>query len=294
MSDMLLHVLLTAAFALVSVGLGTWMGVRRGLKPAGLCLYGVLAAALGLFLGRAIYCAVEWYNIFLDEMGGFAGMGPFFDPNMGSVNVIGLICGVLLAAPIAAAVMKESAAEYLDIAAVPGLMMYALGRVIEPLTGQGYGDFMEIYIYVCYVEAALTVLVIAAVLLLRGKVRRPGTLMQYALTLLCLSQIFPEALRFDNVLYVFVFCRVTHLGMAVLLGLTLIRLLVQGGRKGLAAKEIVIDAAAFAAGIGLCIASIFALDKTNWPKLLVYAMLLLSLIGLGVVICRRIHKEDIR
>ena len=48
-----------------------------------------------------------------------------------------------------------------------------------------------------------------------------------------------------------------------------------------------------AVGIGLCIGAIFALDKTNWPKLAVYAGLLLALVELGFVVCRRIAKEDV-
>lgn len=286
------HWFLVAVFALAVTALAAFLGKKQGLKPAGMILYGALSAGLGLFLGRAIYCAVCWYEVFQDEMGEFLGLAPFFDPAVGSVNVIGVVCGVLLAAPIAAAIMKEKAADYLDAAIAPGLVMYILARVIEPLTGQGYGDFMEMYVSVCYMEAVLTAMVLVAVLLLKKKVRRPGTLAQYALTLWCLCQIFPESLRCDNVLYVLVFARVTHLGLAVMLGLTLIRLLVQGAKHGLDKKSILLDVLGLVAGIGLCIATIFALDKTNLPKLLVYAAMLLSLVELGFVICRRIHKED--
>ena len=91
-----------------------------------------------------------------------------------------------------------------------------------------------------------------------------------------------------------VFARVTHLGLALTLGVVLIRLLVQGARKGLSAKAILVDAIALAAGIGLCIATIFALDKTNLPKLLVYAGMLFSIAELGFIICRRISQEDRR
>ena len=117
---------------------------------------------------------------------------------------------------------------------------------------------------------------------------------QRALVLLCLSQILPEALRRDNVLYVLIFARVTHLGLAFTIGLTLIRLLVQGAKQGLDARSIILVIIGLAAGIGLCIATIFALDKTNLPKLLVYAAMLVSLVELGFVNFRRIRKEDIR
>lgn len=305
------YAVLMAVFSALAVGLAAFLGAKKGLKPAGLCLYGVLAAVIGLFLGRAIYCAVLWDWVFLDALGEFIGISPFFDVYNGSVNVIGILCGVLLAAPIAAAVMKEKTARYLDAAVIPGLALFAAARLIEPMSGQGYGDLLmepalcffplalvndmgDYSLSVCFIEAVLAALVLLCVFLLQKKVRRDGTLAQYALVLLCLSQILPESLRRDDVLYVFIFARVTHLGLAFAIGLTLIRLLVQGARTGLDTKSIVVDAVGLAVGIGLCIAAIFALDKTNLPSLLVYAVMVLSLLELGYVVCRRIHKEDIR
>lgn len=289
---MLLYAILMTAFAIGMTVLGALLGKKRGLKPAGLCLYGALSAALGMLVGRGIHCAVTWYEVFFDPMGEFLGVKAFFDPTIGGVNVIGMMIGVLLAAPIAAVIMKEKAADYLDAAAIPALGMYILARVIEPLTGQGYGDFMEMYVDVCYLEAILTAIVLLVVLWLSKRVQRPGTLAQYALVLWALVQIFPESLRCDNVLYVLVFARVTHLGLAFTVGLTLLWLLWKASKKGLGKKVILLDVLGLAAGIGLCIGMIFALDKTNWPKLLVYAGLLLALVELGFVVCRRIALED--
>lgn len=293
MYDMTLYAILMAVFAVGMTALAAFLGKKKGLKAVGICLYGALAAALGMFLGRAVYCAVCWYEVFFDVMGDFAGVLPFFDSTIGGVNVMGVAAGLLLAAPIAAAIMKEKAAAYLDAAAIPALGMYILARVIEPLTGQGYGDFMEMYVDVCYLEAILTAIVLGVVIWLGKRVRRPGTLAQYALVLWALVQIFPESLRCDNVLYVLVFARVTHLGLACTVGFALLRLLWQGAKHGLGKKEIALDVLGLAAGIGLCIGMIFALDKTNWPKLAVYAGLLLALVELGFVVCRRIAKEDV-
>ena len=57
-------------------------------------------------------------------------------------------------------------------------------------------------------------------------------------------------------------------------------------------REITLDLLGLAAGLGLAIGTIFALDKTNWPKPLVYVMMIAALTWLGFVICRRIRKED--
>lgn len=286
------HWLLMAACFLAVMVMAAVLGKKRGLKPSGVGLYGILAAALGLLLGRAIYSAVNWYVVFTDALGEFVGIGAFFNPFVGSVNVMGLMAGLLLAAPVTAAITKEKAAAYLDAAVIPVLTMYILARAIEPLSGQGYGDFMDREVCVAWVEAGLTAVLLAFVPFLRKKSVKAGTLAQYALTLWCLLQIMPECLRCDEVLYVFIFARVTHLGLAVTIGLTLIRLLVVGGRKGLTSREIILDVVGLAVGIGLCIATIFALDKTNLPKLLVYAVMLLSLVELGFVNCRRIHLAD--
>ncbi len=266
---------------------------KQSLDGRKLCLYGLLSAALGLLIARGIYCAVSWYDVFMDEMGEFAGIGPFFDPNLGSANVMGFVAGLLLAAPIAGKLTHVRAADLLDAAAVPALVLYILARAIEPLSGQGYGDMMGFEVCVCWLEAVLTVFVLIAVCLLRGKVRRPGTLFLYGLVLWCLVQILPESLRTDDSLFVLVFARVTHLGLAVTLGMTLLALLWKG-RRHIPGRETALDVIGLAAGIGVCIGTIFALDKTNWPKLLVYGLMILSLIELGFVICRRIHKEDIR
>jgi len=289
--DMPLHWPLAALCAVLCAGLYAFTARRKGLCRAAL-LHAVLTALLGLFLARAIYAAVCWYDIFLDEMGNFEGVWAFFDPTIGNMNVIGFLAGLLIAAPIAARLGKVNTASLLDASVVPALTMYILARAIEPLSGQGYGDLMEMEVSVCWLEAALTAAVlVVCVLFLHKNSRKPGTCFQYALTLWCLTQILPESLRCDEALFVLVFARVTHLGLAVTLGLTLIRLLI-AGRKQLTAKAVVLDVVGLAAGLGLAIGSIFALDKTNWPKPLVYLLMIAAIVWLGVVICRRICLED--
>ena len=292
LGDFPLHWLLISLCGIACTLLAAFVARKHQLPAMAGALHAVLTAALGLFIGRAIYSAVCWYDLFLDAMGEFQGVAAFFDPTIGSVNVMGFVAGLLLAAPIAARITKVQTASLLDASAIPALTMYILARAIEPLTGQGYGDFMEQEVSVCWLEAALTaLLLVVCIFLMMKKCRKPGVFFQYALTLWCLVQILPESLRCDEALFVFVFARVTHLGLAVTLGFTLIRLLI-AGRKHLSGKVIALDIAGLAAGLGLAIGSIFALDKTNWPKPLVYLLMIAALVLLGFVICRRIHKED--
>ena len=287
------------------------LGKKQGVKAACMGLYGLLAAAIGLFLGRAIYCAVKWEWIFLDELGRFIGVGPLFDFANGGISVVGLMIGALLAAPIAASITKEKPGRCLDAAAIPVVLLFTLARAAEIVCRKGLGNLLEnkalcffplaiqnsmgdYVLSVGFIEAVLAALVLVSVICLQKKAKRPGTLALYALVLLCLSQILPETFRRDQVLYVFIFARVTHLGLAFGAGLPLICLLVQGAKKGLPAKTIVLEVLGLAAGIGLCIGTIFALDKTNLPKLLVYAVMVISLVEWGFVVCRRIAKEDAR
>ena len=288
-----IHWLALLGCGVVTLMLALHLSRKRGFSVQQVCLYGLIAAALGFVIGRGVYCVICFEDIFMDEMGEFAGPWRFFDSTVGSVNVMGFVAGILLAAPITAALTKRKAAEYLDMAVAPALVMYILARAVEPLSGQGVGDFIEMEVCVSHIEAVLTAILLAFVPFLRGKSRKAGTLFQYVLTLWCLAQILPESLRLDDSLSVFVFARVTHLGLAVTLGVTLLRLLVKNGKQ-IGAKGVALDVIGLAAGLGLAIGAIFALDKTNWPKLLVYAMMVAALVWLGYVICRRIHKEDVR
>lgn len=289
-----LHGLLLFAGCVCAMVLSALTAKANGLTRSAVWTYSVLAAVLGLMLGRGVYCAVCSDSVFYDAMGDFTGVMPFFDPTIGSANVMGVVAGLLLAAPAAAKQTGVKAGALLDHAVIPGMLLYVFARAIEPLSGQGYGDLMGMEVSVCWIEAVLTLVLLAIVPFLRRKSRKDGTLAQYALVLWCLLQIMPESLRCDEALYVLTFARVTHLGLAVTIGLTLIRLLVLEGKRGLDKKAIALDVLGLAAGIGVCIGTIFALDKTNWPKTLVYGAMLLSLAELGFVILRRIRLADQR
>ena len=208
------YAVLMAVGFLMAMVLGVALGKRKGLKPAGMWIYGGLAAVLGLLIGRGVYCAVRWDMVSVNEWGEFGSPLAFFDLWAGSINVMGVVAGVLLAAPLAALITREKAAAYLDAAVIPGLALYIFARAVEPFSGQGYGFFIDTAVSVSMIELVLTLLVLAAVIFMGKKVHRPGTLAQYALVLWCLVQILPESLRCDEALYVFVFARVTHLGLA--------------------------------------------------------------------------------
>jgi prolipoprotein diacylglyceryltransferase len=296
--------------ALVACVWTVYRAHKYGAGEGGAVFFSALSGALGLFLGRAIYCGVRFNVLFYDPMGDFVGFAPFVDLNQGGVSVIGVIFGVLLAALLAGAVSgKGKALALLDSAAVPGLALFAWARFVEPLSGLGFGDVIENEAFcrfpfaienswgdyclsVCFIEAVLAALLALTMLIAGRFCRKKGTVGGIALALLCVSQIMPESLRHDDVLLLFIFARVSQMGYAVLLAGTLAAGLIRGGKRGLNGKTMVLEIVLLLLGLGILIGAEFALDKTNWPDAAVYAGMIATLLALGFLVVRRLAKED--
>ena len=99
------------------------------------------------------------------------------------------------------------------------------------------------------------------------------------MVLFCAFQILFESLREDEVIS-FGFVRAGQLLCAItLFALMACGLFRRGGLKG---KKIVSFIAYFLL-IGVIVGMEFAIDKTNWPILLIYGLVLLSCMGLALV-----------
>ena len=298
--------------ALGALFAAVWMvyrAPRHGAGTGGAILYVVLAGVLSLGLGRAVYCGVRFTRLFYDARGNFVGFAPFLDFSQGGVSVIGVLLGILLSACIAGPITGNSPLCLLDGTAIPGMLLFTYARLIEPLSGMGFGDLVSVEflcrppfafdngmgdysLSVCFIEAVLAFIVFIVLLFLGRGCKKKGTLAAYALTLLCVTQIVPESLRLDDVLFLFIFARVTQLGYAVLMAGTLFAALIRGGRRGLGAGVIVLEIVLLLLGIALLVGGEFALDKTNVSNLLIYAAMTAVLLALGFLIIRRIRKED--
>ena len=272
-------------------------------------LFVLLSGVLGLGLGRAVYCGVRYERLFFDPRGEFIGLAPFLDFSQGGVNVIGVLLGVLLAALLSGLLCRRSVLAILDSACVPGLALFAYARFVEPFSGMGFGDLVfeealcrfpfamengmgDYALSVCFIEAVLAFVaaVIAFIVDIRSK--KNGTAAGVALALLCVTQILPESLRLDDVLFLFIFARVSQIGYAALLAGVLAASLIRGGRRGLSGKIIALEIVLLLLGVGVCIGAEFALDKTNLPNILVYAVMLAALLGMGFLTVHRVMKED--
>jgi prolipoprotein diacylglyceryltransferase len=283
--------------------------VKKGLKKSTTFLYMLFAVPLALFLARLIYCAVRYEWIFLDEMGEFGGLWHFFEIGNGGLNIVGAIVGCLLTGVVCARITHQKAGAILDSAAPWGALLIAIARFAQPLSGQGYGDLVEspaLCFYplalqnewgewslaVCTIEGILALLLFFVLLYWGRKTKRAGTLCLYFLTLFCASQIIPQSLRSDDVLFIFIFARVTQMGyMFLLLGAAAYAGARTVKRAGVTNK-LVGEWLLIVLGVIVCIGAEFALDKTNLPDVLVYAAMAAALLGIAVLICLRIKKED--
>jgi prolipoprotein diacylglyceryltransferase len=215
----------------------------------------------------------------------------------------------LLAGLLCAGITHQKAGAVLDSAAPFGALLIAIARFAQPLLGQGYGDLVEspaLCFYplalqnewgewslaVCNMEGILSLALFFVLIGLGRKTKRAGTLSLYFLTLFCASQIVPQSLRSDDVLFIFIFARVTQIGyMVLLLGAAACagaRTVKRAGVTGRLIGEWML----VALGVIICIGAEFALDKTNLPDVLVYAVMVAALASMAALILRRIKKED--
>ena len=300
--EITVYSLLACALGAVCFGLylGAW---NRTGRPAGAAwFFGLLAALLALLLGRGVYCAVRHNAMFFDGMGDYRGLWPFFFLNEGSVSVVGVLAGFLLAGLLAGKLTGVGAAPLLDAAALPGLLLFALMRFIEPLSGQGYGPLVESRLLcwpplsidsgwgdwslsVCFIEGLLALAALAAVWKLPH--RKAGTRALLALALLCATQIIPEIPRQDNVLLMFIFAPVTQMGYAVLLFGCLLAAL-----RSFPRKTRVLEAGLLLLGIALVGGGEFALDKSEWSHALLYAGMIAVMAAMLALVLRRILAAD--
>ena len=306
-----LYALLAILGFILAAGLSCFFAPRHKISRGNAAVFALLAGVLSLMLGRIIYCVVRFDSLFHDEIGNSLGLAPFFDMGIGSVSIVGAALGIPLAALICACAAHQKMASFLDLAALPATAYFCFMRFIEPLSGQGYGDFVENPAFcfyplarptawdewlqsICSIEAILILAVLIALWFLQKRTRRQGSLALYAAALLAATQVLPEAFRRDNVLYIFIFARVTHIGCAFVLFFSLLIPLIHGKKHGLSTRALVVELLLMLLGLGLCIGVIYALDKTTISQALLYTVMVLDLAGLTFPACRRIHLEDRR
>ncbi len=282
----------------------------QGHKKALVPVFLFLALPLALFFARLIFSFVRFEEVFLDEFGEFKGLGSFFQPESHGFSIIGNMLGGLLAALLTAKLLGLNPGYVLDSAAAPAALLIGLARLIEPLNGQGYGemvsspflgffplsltnDWGESLLSVSFIEGVLALTLLAVLLAASKRFFRPGMKALFFLVFFSLSQILPESWRRDDVLFIFIFARVTQVGYAALFMGAVACLGVLAVRRDGFSCTLLCEWFLTVFGVLVCVGCEFALDKTNLPDLLVYLVMALTLSGLALITGRRMMKTEV-
>lgn len=228
-----------AAGALLYLCAAGVLGYLRRLPAGTVRLYGLLALPLGLLLARAAFCAVNW-EYYVETISQPWRMLAFWD---GGYSMLGLLCGLILAAFLASRIMRVRFGTLLDVVATPLGLLLAVFRLAEGFTGQlGVGKQVEagtlahtlpwlflteqmgtlqltrlaVYRY----EAAAGLLLFAAALALfmgkpRGRRDKPGDVAMIVFSLFGACQVLLESLRDDGHMLLG-FIRMQQLGSALI------------------------------------------------------------------------------
>lgn len=335
-----LYVVLMAFGFLMAATLLLGFSKRHHLRAWHGALYSIFALVFGTVFGRLVYCCVRFNDFFYDELGQFVGFsstdgstslwGRLADLTEGNISIVGIILGCLFAAFLCKLLTKKRGADYLDCAVIPGLFYFIFARLIEPMNNQGFGDLVFSPLFcnvplgiqnsmgdwslsVCFIEAALAVIVLLIILILRHSCAdKSGSLALYALALLACTQILPESLRRDDVLFMFIFARVTQMFFAALFMVVMFIALARD--RKVHAGRFIWESFLSMLLIGINLAGMFALEdklripavhinwsfvSLNWEAgplrlehTVVYIIMGVALLLMALLACRRIRQSD--
>lgn len=281
-------------------------GLRFALAAASV----IPAAVLGVVLAKVCYVLLLGGR----ELGRY-GMAAFItriEPKR--MSIFGGALGVCLGVAMTARLMKTQVGRALDCFAPAGALLWAVTRWQEGALGTfGLGKsrwgiptladpsillrppFVVSYQGTdyppVYALAALAAAVCAAVFLLRKKKEtEPGLLFEKTLYFLVLPVIFTESLR-TAIFLKHGFVRMEQVTAAVVLLALLARSCRRSGRKGWAAWWPV---PVFFAAVGVLIAMEFALDKWDLDNRICYAIMLLTLGGMGALEAFAVRRRRAR
>ena len=215
------------------------LGYRRRLPAGTVRVFALVALPASLVLARAAFCLVNW-EYFTETISQPVRMLAFWD---GGLSLVGALCGMVLAAFIAARLMHVRFGTLLDVTAAPVGLLIAGFRLAEGLTGQlgigrqvavdalavqapllfltermGTMTFYRLAVYRYEAAVALVIFLISLwVFAGQGKARkrRQGDVGMIVFALLGASQILLESLRDDGHMLMG-FIRVQQLGYALM------------------------------------------------------------------------------
>jgi len=290
-----LYVMLGTICSMITLGL---LAKAFQMKPGTAPLAALLAMVIGIICSRLTFCLLN------QELGQMTPVS--FWPQLagGGWSMFGLIGGVFLGGWAASRIMKEKTAKVLDILSVSLLPTVVAERIAEnriedfdisraldsPLLANSFLAVGEDEpCLATYYVAAAAALVLFVILLFRiSRQKAEGDTVIAFLLLFGAGAIVLESLRYDRFLSIS-FVGLQQILAAVMLAVGVVLAFVRGRKR----KPRLAIAALFSVPlmIGIVLGLEFALDRTTWNKMLLYAIMILTVAAPALMGLRLLNRE---
>ena len=288
------YVCLGALCALITLAI---LCRSKGMKPGTAPLVFCLSAVCGVLVSRVFFCLTN------RELGFTMPFHSWTEVSGGGWSLFGLLAGVFLGGALCAALTRQKTGRIMDLLSVSVLPLLIAERIGEnridyfdisrPLsTGLIADSFLAVgeydrYLATYYVAAAVYLVLFVVLLLRLVRNGRDGNTAITFLLLFGAASIILESLRSDQFLS-FGFVKAQQVSAALMLGLGVILAVKRSNRP-----KSVLSAAALISipvVIGAVIGLEFALDRTTWNKILIYAVMIAA-VSVPVALSMNILKE---
>lgn len=301
--------------ALAAAALIWYLGVRRKISEGGLCLFVPLTAALGIFLGHALFAAVAGLlDPYVCEGMGLSLTGYIFRPDRGGYMSLGVLGGLLLSALIVSKTQKASFQEILKAGLPAVLLAVGVAKWGEWLCGMGTGpeastcffpvsflpepDYPEWRVIAVFWLGGLYALGLALWGIL-GAHKKSGVRPVTLLVCYLAGQVFWDMLREDSYVHYLAmnFVRMDQLFSVLIMAGLMVWASVKIKKNG--GRGIVRWWAVMLVSVGLCVGLQFLFDKPlplpggaliYPPTWLVYTLIGVTAAGMGISTMRMVEK----
>ena len=282
-----LYVMIGTICSMITLGL---LAKAFQLKPGTAPLSALLAMVVGVICSRLVFCLLN------QELGQMTPVS--FWPQLagGGWSMFGLVGGVFLGGWAASRIMKEKTAKVLDILSVSLLPTIVAERIAEnriedfdisraldsPLLANSFLAVGEDEpCLATYYVAAAAALVLFVILLIRiSRQKADGDTVISFLLLFGAGGVVLESLRYDRFLSIS-FVGLQQIMAAVMLAIGVVIAFVRGRKQKprLAVAALI----CLPLMVGIVLGLEFALDRTTWNKMLLYAIMILTVAAPAVM-----------
>lgn len=278
----------------------------KGLKGDSAFLLAALALPLALIGARLFYVLVRLPNYpeilpnFFRVWKKTASETDYDVLPGGGFALWGAVGGAVLAALIVSRITKQSGGKLLDSMAAPAAIAICIARFAESFTGEGHGPAIENPLFcrapfciydgmweewhlAVFVFEGIAALIIFLVMVQYSPVRSGDGARKF-LILYGACQVLLESLRRDNFLR-WLFVRVSQLTAVIVMLIMIIVAVIRWTKAShpvQTKKKIIFCIIVFFLCVGGCIGIEFAVDKSDWPNEILYALLAMCAAGLGI------------